>query len=573
MPHFLQNQLMNALLNRGFSRRLRPGLIGGGLAWALGGVLAAGFACAADAPAPSAAPAAAPTPANASVAPAGLPKFDIEEFRVEGNSLLDAAAIEQAVQAHMGEGRTIKDVEAARLALENRYHDAGYLTVLVAIPEQNVDTGVVNLQVVEVPVAKLRVVGAQYHLPSVIEKRLSQVAEGKVPNFAEFQKSLTEVNRAADIKVAPVLKPGKVPGTVDVQLDVDDQLPLHGSVEMKSFNRRRVGASPDLFTASVRYDNLWQRGHSIGLTLQMAPQHVLNTVESQKMASINYLWPVGTAGDAVSLYAVSSSNLSPSGNDPVQGDTQIAGVRYALVLDGSADYMQNLTVGLDYKDVKQSLSLLGYALPRTRYTPLSLAYRGVWLNAQPQPTTLDISATMGVRGLLSDPDASQQYDTNFTVLRSALQTYRDVGRWSLASKLELQLGSGALPSSEKFGIGGADRVRGYRDGEYSADRAMLISFELSSPAWKVPVYRADWRAKGVTFVEGAAFQTSVRPGETTSVAGAGAGLRLTGPRGIGMQLDAARALKDGNVAKNGWAGDDGTAKGKWGLYARVSMEF
>jgi len=30
-----------------------------------------------------------------------------------------------------------------------------------------------------------------------------------------------------------VLKPGRTPGAVEVQLDVDDQLPLHGQVDVE----------------------------------------------------------------------------------------------------------------------------------------------------------------------------------------------------------------------------------------------------------------------------------------------------------------------------------------------------
>jgi len=264
-------------------------------------------------------------------------QFDIDEFRVEGNSLLGAEAIEQAVQAHMGPSRSLKDVEAARAALEKRYHDAGYLTVLVSIPEQSVDSGVVGLQVTEAPVAKLRVVGAQYHLPSAIKAQVDQVAEGQVPNFDELQKSLTAINRAADLKVAPVLKPGKAPGTVEVQLDVDDQLPLHGSVDLS--NRQSLNTSATRLGASMRYDNLWQLGHSLGVTLQTSPQ---DTRETQ-VVSLNYLWPLSRSGDALSLYVVSSnSQFATLYNSPglgMLGNTHIAGARYALPLDGPADYV------------------------------------------------------------------------------------------------------------------------------------------------------------------------------------------------------------------------------------------
>src|SRR5215470_10609469 len=71
------------------------------------------------------------------------PTFDILEYRVEGNSVLPKLAIERAVYPHLGEKKRIADVEKARVALEKAYHDAGYATVVVNVPVQKVDKGVV----------------------------------------------------------------------------------------------------------------------------------------------------------------------------------------------------------------------------------------------------------------------------------------------------------------------------------------------------------------------------------------------------------------------------------------------
>jgi hypothetical protein len=60
---------------------------------------------------------AAAAPARAQAAPAQVspaPRFDIYQYVVEANSTLTDPAIEAAVATHMGERRTIQDVEAAR---------------------------------------------------------------------------------------------------------------------------------------------------------------------------------------------------------------------------------------------------------------------------------------------------------------------------------------------------------------------------------------------------------------------------------------------------------------------------
>ncbi len=51
-------------------------------------------------------------------------QFDVFEYRVLGNTVLPTQAVERAVYPHLGEKRTLKDVDAARVALEKAYRDA-----------------------------------------------------------------------------------------------------------------------------------------------------------------------------------------------------------------------------------------------------------------------------------------------------------------------------------------------------------------------------------------------------------------------------------------------------------------
>src|SRR5581483_3735316 len=90
------------------------------------------------------------------------PQFDILEFEVHGNSVLDVETIERVVTPFLGLNKTMADVEAARAALEKVYQSVGYLTVFVDVPEQRVDGGVVMLNVIEGRIELLRVTASRY---------------------------------------------------------------------------------------------------------------------------------------------------------------------------------------------------------------------------------------------------------------------------------------------------------------------------------------------------------------------------------------------------------------------------
>ena len=122
-------------------------------------------------------------------------EFDVLEFFVEGNSVLSAASIENAVYRFMGEKRSLTDVQNAREALEAAYRDRGYLGVSVLIPQQQVKDGVVRLEVIEAKVTRTRVKDAQYTSPAWVREQLPSVAEGTVPNFNRFESELVGLNR------------------------------------------------------------------------------------------------------------------------------------------------------------------------------------------------------------------------------------------------------------------------------------------------------------------------------------------------------------------------------------------
>lgn len=502
-------------------------------------------------------------------------RFGIYEYRVEGNSLLPDAAVERAVMPHMGESRTLADVENARQNLAKQYHDAGYLTVQVAIPEQQVTEGVVVLQVVEVPVSSLKVMGSSYHLPSQIKATVSELGEGKVPNFNLMQQQLNEVNRGADLKVSPVLKPGTEPGTVAVQLEVDDQLPLHGSVEFNT--RQGLNTSATRVSAGLRYDNLWQLGHSVGLNLQASPQRSREV----RSVSLNYLMPNGSGGQTLGLYAASSrSQMEVLYNQPglgLVGNTDLMGVRHTVPLAGAEDMFQTMSFGLDYKVIRQTLNLAGIssASPSIHYGPLSINYRAMWLKHQPRPSVLDAGLVIGWRGLLSNSDSRFNAkrpgsSASFMAVRLGAQASETVQKWTLTGRADLQLASGPLLPSEQYSAGGADTVRGYYEGERLGDQAVRMSFELVSPwrsgAWMGPRWRIQW----LGFVDEAMVQT-LKPatGESghSALVSAGGGVRISGPLGLDVQLDAARALREGDVSGGG------TRKGDWRVHARLTWEY
>ena len=249
--------------------------------------LRSGAAFADPTPAPAAGQQAQP-PAQVQPTPPAAPvrHVDIEAYDVDGNTILDEDTIDAAVDPFLGPDKMREDVDGARQALQRAYQAAGYQSVVVEIPPQNVTNGIVKLHVVEAPVGRVRVVNSRYYVPSEIRSHVPSLQEGSVPNFKDTQQEIADLNRLPGQQVTPVLKPGQVPGTVDVDLQVKDELPVHASVELN--NDHSTGTEPLRTIATVRYDNLWQLGNSISATWLRAPQDV----KSGQVFAGSYLAPI-----------------------------------------------------------------------------------------------------------------------------------------------------------------------------------------------------------------------------------------------------------------------------------------
>ena len=138
--------------------------------------------------------------------PAVAQRFDIDDFAVQGADTLPQTEIEEAIYPFLGPNKSADDVEKARAALEKAYHDKGYQTVSVSVPQQNAQAKVITLKVTELKVGRLRVKNSRYFDLDKIKDRAASLKEGSVPNFGDVTKDIVALNQWPDRRVTPALR-------------------------------------------------------------------------------------------------------------------------------------------------------------------------------------------------------------------------------------------------------------------------------------------------------------------------------------------------------------------------------
>jgi len=489
--------------------------------------------------------------------PAGEParRVDVNEYFVRGNTVLDARAIEEAVYPFLGPQKALSDIEGARDALQKVYQARGYQSVFVELPEQQVEDGIVYLQVSETKVGRVRVVGAKHYSPLEIREEVPALKEGQVPDFGKVQGELASLNKSPGRQVMPLVREGQRPGTMDVDLQVEDQNPWHASIGLN--NDYSADTEKLRAVTSLGYNNLWQLGHSISLTYFTAPQEQDNAKvwSASYTAPLNERWSVQFSGYQ------SDSNVATIGGSNVLGKGHSYGVSMIYSLPTTGVWAHSLSAGVDFKDFEERLTLGGTSdkVP-LKYAPFTFAYNGFRYTESSQ-LGLGLSLVAGTRNLFGYGSSDEGFDykryrakPSFAVLKGdANYTYTFASDWQSASKAVFQLASGPLVSNEQFAAGGATSVRGYLAAERTGDDGLLLSQELRTPslARYLGTYLNEWRF--YAFAEGA--RLSLRdelPDQEAdySLASVGLGTRASLSKWLSGSLDWGYPLLDGpNTSK------------------------
>ena len=478
---------------------------------------------------------------------------------MSGNSVLKEKAIYRTLEGHTGEDMTAEDVETARDALEDLYHESGYPTVLVNIPQQRVADGLVQLEVIESKIRRVRVTGNRYFTMEKILQALPSVREGEILYVPKVRQDLARLNRNPDFKVSPVLSPAQEMGLVDVELKVKDQFPLHGSLEVN--NRNTHDTSELRLNGMIRYDNLWQEEHSVSFQYQTAP---LEPDEVQVMAA-SYVFPTPWNPDHLLAFfgVVSESQTAFGEGFQVNGEGNLFGVRYVIPLAPKGDYNHNLTLGLDYKDFDETLGFdtEGEDPQRTplTYLPLSFSYSAS-LPDRTGFTQFSGGLHLAFRNLVTDPDefAIKRFKGRANYLYATLGVERAQelpAGFGLFGKVDGQIANGPLVSNEQYAAGGVESVRGYKESEAFGDHAFHGVLEFSGPDLFELLGTNDGFALTPYVFADYAYLKIVEPlpdqNESLYLLGTGAGLKGRIARRWTFQVDGALALEETNQVEQG----------------------
>ncbi|HEX4152721.1 MAG TPA: ShlB/FhaC/HecB family hemolysin secretion/activation protein [Steroidobacteraceae bacterium] len=485
--------------------------------------------------------------------------FDIARFEVEGNTLLDPATIRSLLAGYAGKGRDFGYVERAVGALQEAYRKRGFSLVKVVVPEQELNQGVVRLQVVESRIGKVLVQGNAFHDEANIRRSLPALEEGAIPNTDALSTDLEVANENPTKNANLQLRGSAQPGVIDAVVQVADEKTWSAGALLDNSGFDPSGRNH--ITLQYQNFNLWGLDHVFSVQYTTS----LSNPSKLDVYGAGYHIPLYAEGDSLDFYG-SYSNINAGSVSAglvdltVSGAGSVFGAHYNHEWPRIGHYDSQLIVGFDRKAFRNDIELLGLQLSGdVTVDPLSLSYVGRWA----LPSGNWNFYLTGVRNI---PGGAQASDTDFTAARSGatpgygLLRYGAgydrplAGEWRMRLTVNGQATRDALVPGEQFGVGGAASVRGLHEREISDDEGFTASAELDTPnLCAIAGSRAMQCLLFGFFDDGRVSRNDALPGEEThvSVDSSGMGFRLARGRALSLQMDYGHVVSASDAQQRG----------------------
>jgi len=524
-------------------------------------------------------------------------KFDILRFEIRGNTLLPPEQADAVVAPYVGRSRDYGDVQKALEALEGAFRARGYGTVAVHVPEQEITSGVIRLDVKESVLGGVSISGNQFFDEANVRASLPNLKEGAAPNLRKISENVQLVNENPAKQVEVTLAAGEQDGKVNAKVAVTDENPQHVFVTLD--NSGTVATGRHRLGLAYQNANLFGNDEVMTLAYTTSPDVWLDHPDGVRVDvySLAFRKPFYGIGDSLDvIYANSSINVpssvlalgSPFG---IIGKGEVLALRWNHLFARRGEYSSRLVVGLDSKYVNSTCDpdQRGVVATCTPYTlrPLSATYTGQWQRLREQgnyyvglawnafPTGSIYAGAPGTAAAGKNDRysfiAGRPVSDDFVVFRYGGSYARLVEGWMLRATVAGQDAQSGLPSVEQLGLAGASAVRGFDERIVATDSGHVVNLEAYTPNL-APGLGVPGVLHGVLFYDfarGRNVGAQGTPFDETGIASAGVGVRYGLQKDLAVSIDVAEVLDRGPTSGTTEIG----RRNSWGGHFRVTYRF
>ena len=407
------------------------------------------------------------TPRKAAPTPAAVQTTDatvqVTRFEFAGNTLLSTEALQTALVSFTNRPLNLAQLKEAADAITNTYREAGW-TVRAYVPKQEINNGVVTLQIVEAVFGGASVQNTS--LERMEASRLVNMAQalltkGQPIHATHIDRALLLLDDLPGVSVSGNLVPGQSDGETDLVIFATDEPLLTGNASLDNQGSRATG--PERLSVNLSLNSPARMGDALAL-------NALKT-QGSEYQRLAYTVPVGNAGWRAGVHAShlnyrvitpEFASLNPYGTATTRG----LDASYPLV----RSQLQNVNLALSYDDKQFDNTSNGAT------TSYGIKVYNATLSAYQTDQWNGGGVTNSSLSLTSGDKSTETRYTKLGLSLSRLQNLSDTLSGYVA--FSAQATNRNLDSSEKLYLGGATGVRAYPASEAGGSDGHTLTLEL-----------------------------------------------------------------------------------------------
>ncbi|MBW4794987.1 ShlB/FhaC/HecB family hemolysin secretion/activation protein [Pseudomonas tolaasii] len=432
---------------------------------------------------------------TAPTAPADTRCFPIKTIELSGADALSAGERAELVQPYFGQCLGVPQLNEVLKVITDRYLAKGLVTSRAYLPQQDLSSGTLKIQVVEGKLEGLK--GADGS--GITERQLAMSFPGKpgdLLNLREIEQMVDQLNRLPSNQAQMELAPGKAVGGSDVLVKNTAQKPWRAGLSRNNSGQRSTGEQQ--WGANLDWDN--PLGLADQLSLRGGHDAVSDHQKTSRNSMLNYSLPFGwwTASYSYSESEYRSRAEANSFKFKQTGDSQNHQLRLERVIHRDALSKTALSTGVAYLRTDNYIEDSKLALSSNRLSEAQFginhgrriggSFFNIDLGMQDGIGAFDAQANRHAGP--GQPDARYR---KYTATVSYLYPFQLWGEsFSFSSLMTGQHSEDVLFSPQRMSLGGQSSIRGYKDQMLSGDSGGYWRNDLrwSRPvtwAWLQPV--------------------------------------------------------------------------------------
>lgn len=432
-------------------------------------------------------------------------EFEVKQFNLEGNTVLETEAVEGILQDYRDRPITFADLLELETRLTRLYVENGYINSAVVIPAQDINQKTVTIKAIEGTVEEININVNGRLKESYVRSRLKRGIATPL-NINDLQESLQL------LQLNPLIENLNAELSVGLSrdrwmLDVDVNQGQAFDPVLFANNYRTPSVGSFQRGLELNHNNVLGYGDRFGF--------IYKNTDGSNDFDTSYRIPVNSLNGTVAVrYRYVDSEIIEGNFDIADIESETSEfeliLRQPLIIKANSESTQEFALGLEFSRQSNSTTIGGEPFDLTSNTDTrdeddigdtrtsAVRFFQDWTKRTRQDVIAARSQFSVGLDIFDATVNENEADLNFVSWRGQVQWLRQLvssSNINLLLRSDIQLSSSDLVPLEQFSLGGVESVRGYRQDALISDGGIFASAEV-----RIPFYRWNNNQSNVSVV-------------------------------------------------------------------------